>query len=452
MRGDNKPPPVRLVTHTQQPLTEQLVMRMFVDQNKDKLRYNHDTKMWLVWREHRWREDRTQKVFSNLMEFCRSIGTTASVQKIRYARAIEEGARAEPEIATEQGDWDADPWLLGTPGGMVDLQSGNLRPGLPADMISKIVARVPAERANCPRWKAFLNEALGGKADNIAFFQRFCGYSLTGLTTEESLLFIVGKPGTGKGTASKTILSLMRDYARPMPIAMFTDGAWRALEYYRAKLPRRRMILASEPEKGSTWSDAFVNELTGGDMLTGRNPAGRPFDFDPEFKLWLQGEQVPQLRSVGTGLKRRLRILVFAVEPQNPDPNLKQALKAEWPGILRWMIDGCLEWQRIGLAPPPDVQNAVDDYFTLQDSMGRWIEECCETLPQARSKPSELRNSFNGWADRNGERRLSFSDFHEAITKKFRQTTVHGTHFVNGVFLKPEQSRSREAYEPDREY
>lgn len=422
-------------------LDEQGALRAFVEAKGEGLRYNHDIKRWYIWADHRWREDRKQRVFSMVLKFCRDLAKNGPTRKIRFATSVELAARAQPEVSTENSDWNADPWLLGTPGGVVELQTGKLRPGQPGDMISKTAAVTPAKKADCPRWLKFLGEALEGKADNIAFFQRMCGYTLTGLTREESILFIAGKPGTGKGTSTKTLMSIMRDYARAVPSHMFTTSGWHAAEYYRATLMNARLILASEPEKGSTWSDAFVNELTGGDKISGRIPTGQPFEFDPTFKLWFQGEQVPDLKSVATGLKRRIKILPFEIQPAEPDQNLKQALRAEYPGILRWMIDGCLDWQKAGLRPPPDVLSAIDEYFSLQDRMVRWIEDCCDRFPQARTKPSELRTSFNAWADRNGEDRMSFANFHQAIKPLFKQTKIAGTLYVHGIIVKPPAPR-----------
>jgi putative DNA primase/helicase len=420
-------------------LTEQAVMRLFVDENKDRLRYNHDTKTWLIWRGHRWREDGRHKHFAMIKALCRSLGRGYAIQKIKFARAVEEGARSEPEFSAVSADWDADPMLLGTPGGVVDLRTGALRPGKPEDMISKIVAVTPSERAECPRWLKFLDQALNRKADNIAFLKRFSGYGLTGSTKEEMLLFVAGKPGSGKGTATKTIASIMRDYALTVPVTMFTDSAWRALEYYRARLVGRRLILASEPEKGATWSDAFVNGLTGSDRIPARNPAGKPFDFDPTHKLAFNAEQVPELKSVSTGLRRRLGLLPFdhPPPPAEVDVNLKEALKAEWPGILRWMIDGALDWQKIALAPPPDVRAAVEEYFTNQDIIGRWIEECCDTVSTYAARPSKLLVSFNAWADRNNERRMNNNSFHQAMKVRFRIKKLDGNTYVEGIGFKP---------------
>jgi putative DNA primase/helicase len=60
------------------------------------------------------------------------------------------------------------------------------------------------------------------------------------------------------------------------------------------------------------------------------------------------------------------------------DPKLFEELKPEWGGILQWMIEGCLAWQREGLSPPQAVVAATEDYLESQDSMAAWLEECCE--------------------------------------------------------------------------
>lgn len=435
-----KPPQAEVVD-------ELATARMFVEQNKNRFKYNHDRKRWLVWIRQHWREDGKQTVVRLVGELCRSLEDKAA-QKVRFVEAVERFLRSTEDFATVSADWDQDPMMLGTPGGIVDLESGEMRPGLPQDMISKTVAVAPAAAANCPRWLAFIDEALGGKTDNIRFFQRFCGYALTGSTKEEMLLFIAGKPGTGKGTATKTVISILRDYSLAVPPTMFVDVNNRALEYYRAALVGARLVLASEPEKGAVWGDAFVNELTGGDRISARNPAGLVFNFDPAFKLAFQGEQVPDLKAVSTGLKRRLGLLPFDHSPATPDPNLKEALKAEYPGILRWMIDGCLEWQTIGLGPPPDVRAAVEEYFASQDVVGRWIEDCCTTGPTLREPPKTLLGSYNAWADVNYEKGMSYKSLMPVLrNKKFDVRPIGGKNYVHGIAVRPEDPPDNR-YEP----
>jgi putative DNA primase/helicase len=442
--GRAKPSPPKRAAQTTDLLDEQTVMRQFVEEYRDQLRYNHTSRRWLVWQKHYWKVDGKDLAFSWALALCRKLPPGTVHRKIRFARAIEEGARAQPEFATEQEEWDRDPWLLGTPGGVVDLRTGELRDGAPGDYISRISSVTPAPTADCPKWIAFLNYALDDKQDNIAFFQRYCGYCHTGLTREETLLFLSGKEGTGKGTATKTITGTMGDLATSIPVAMFSNAAWNKLEYYRAQLVGFRLALASEPEKDAVLSEAFVNELTGGDRLNGRHPSGRPFDFDPIHKLLISGNSIPDLKGMATGLKRRLAIMEFNRPPAIVNKTLKDELRAEYPGILRWSIDGCLAWQQRGLDPPTDVQVAVKDYFDRQDIIGRWIEDSCSVVPTAEMTPNDLRASYNEWAAGNGENAMTSKEFHKAIehygVAGIKQGKTNGKRWVRGILVNPKQN------------
>lgn len=432
-------------------LTEQEVMRLFVEQHREELRYNHSIKRWLVWQGHYWKIDGRDCAFSWALDYCRNQTERSKTrQKVRFARAIEEGARVQEEVATDAEMWDRDPWLLGTPGGVVDLRTGMLRDGRSEDLISKITRVTPAATEDCPRWLAFLHEALDGKADNIAYLKRWLGYCLTAVTEAEAVTFVWGPNGTGKGTTVKTVTQIWGDYAKTVPVEMFSKVLGSKLEYYRAEMAGKRLIVASEPDSDAVWSQGMLNELTGSDLVSARVPGGRPFDFEMTGKIMFNGNTVPQFKGIPEGIKRRLKIVAFLNQPQNPNEKLKQQLVAEYPGILRWCINGCLEFQDQGLNPPPDVVALVDEYLARQDVMARWIEECCDLVPTYRTKPGALRSNFNDWAKRNYEAPMSGPDFHAAIAalgKKnntIRQVSSHGSDWVNGIGFKPHPTPPRD--------
>ena len=89
----------------------------------------------------------------------------------------------------------------------------------------------------------------------------------------------------------------------------------------------------------------------------------------PKFKLFIVGNHKPRLDNVDEAMRRRLLLVPFTVQipPEERDPDLPTKLKVEWPAILRWMLDGCLGWQRTGLAAPKMVTDATDEYFNDQD-------------------------------------------------------------------------------------
>jgi len=89
---------------------------------------------------------------------------------------------------------------------------------------------------------------------------------------------------------------------------------------------------------------------------------------------------MPTLRVVNKAITRRFNRIPFSVTipAEQINKNLTAELKQEAPGILAWMIEGCLEWQRIGLCSPKVVTDATDSYLESQDVLGEWLEECCE--------------------------------------------------------------------------
>ena len=94
----------------------------------------------------------------------------------------------------------------------------------------------------------------------------------------------------------------------------------------------------------------------------------------------IAGNHKPGLRSVDEAIRRRFHLVPFSVTipAAQRDPELGEKLKAEWPGILQWMLDGCADWQEYGLAPPAAVTDATAAYLEAEDAVAAWIEDCCE--------------------------------------------------------------------------
>src|SRR4051794_27703182 len=117
--------------------------------------------------------------------------------------AIENLARSDRRVAATPEIWNAEPWLLNTPGGTVDLRTGNMLPHDPLRYLTKISAVAPG--GDCPRWLQFLDEITDGDAELQSFLQRMAGYALTGSTQEHALFFAYGTGANGKGVLINTV-------------------------------------------------------------------------------------------------------------------------------------------------------------------------------------------------------------------------------------------------------
>ena len=366
-------------------LTEHGVALAFAKRHGDDLRYCHTTGCWYRWDGVRWVRDETRRAFTWARNLVASLNRGAEFRiqavtgKASFAAAVERFAQADEAIAVTREIWDRDPLLLGTPEGVVDLRTGDLRPAARDDYITRITAVAPSPTADCPTWLAFLREATGGDPALIGFLQRWFGYCLTGLTREHALLFVYGPGGNGKGVLLVTITGILGSYAVTAALDTFTAAKGDRHPTDLAMLAGARFVITTETEEGRGWAEARIKAMTGGDPVTARFMRQDFFTYVPAFKLTISGNHKPALRNVDDAARRRFNVVPFLHRPAAPDPQLTEKLCKEWPGILRWMIDGCLAWQRDGLQRPKAVLDATAEYFAEQDLLTQWVEECCET-------------------------------------------------------------------------
>ncbi len=211
----------------------------------------------------------------------------------------------------------------------------------------------------------------------MRFLQQIAGYCLTGDTREHALFFIYGPGGNGKSVFLNTLNGILADYAETAVMDAFAASAHDKHSTDIAMLRGARLVSVSETEEGRAWAETRVKQLTGGDKVTARFMRQDNFTFTPRFKLVIVGNHKPVLTNVDDAAKRRFNIIPFTRKPPRPDQQLEEKLKAEWPGILRWMIEGCLDWQANGLVRPAIVAEATAEYFDDQDTFGQWLEEHC---------------------------------------------------------------------------
>ena len=223
----------------------------------------------------------------------------------------------------------------------------------------------------------FLERVTDDKRELQDFLQRICGYGLTGVTCEHAMFFLYGTGANGKSVFVNTILGMMGDYAKTAPIETFIDSKNQAHPTDVASLQGARLVTAVETEDGRRWAESKLKALTGGDRIAARYMRQDFFQFTPAFKLVVAGNHKPGLRSVDEAIRRRFNLVPFTVTipAAERDPELMERLKAEWPGILQWAIDGCIVWQCGGLNTPAVVETATKEYFTAEDALARWLEE-----------------------------------------------------------------------------
>lgn len=431
------------------PPTEDGIALAFEARFKDQLRFDHNAGSWFEWTGSHWKREETQLAF----HWCRTIArelvavhddakAAVTMARAGSARGVEALARSARAFAVTSAVWDTEPFLLGTPDGTVDLRTGQLRPARQNQYVTRLTSVVPAETPECPLWEQFLWEATGADRESIRFLRAWCGYCLTGDTREHALAFIYGPGGNGKSVFLNTVAALLGDYASTAAMETFTTSGVDKHSTDLAMLRGARLVTASETEEGRPWAEARIKQLTGGDPVTARFMRQDFFTYKPHFKLMIVGNHMPILHSVDDALRRRFNIIGFTHKPQAPDPMLEEKLRAEQPAILRWMIDGCLDWQMNGLVRPQAVLKATEEYFAEQDVLGQFLEACCIVSPEREEVGKTLYGAWVEFAKAAGDDPGSSKRFSSSLQKRgfLRCRGAKGTHDqrgFRGLELKP---------------
>ena len=336
----------------------------FVKRHGDALKYVALWGHWLLWTGTHWKQEPTVLAFDLARKICSETArqalviegkkVAAALAKASTCAAVERIAKADRKFATTIDPWDADLMALNTPGGTVDLRTGALRQHQREDYCTKITAVAPAAvGTQCPKWLEFLNRIMTEDAELIAFIQRATGYALTGSVKEHAIFFAYGCGANGKGTLTRTVTKIMHNYTQVAGMETFT-----ATNSYHhptdvASLRGARLVTAQETEEGRRWAEAKIKNMTGGDPLRARFMRQDEFTFQPQFKLWIAGNHKPSLRSVDEAIRRRFHLIPFTVTIPREERigDFEDRFISEWPAILRWLIDGCLQWQERGLRP-----------------------------------------------------------------------------------------------------
>jgi putative DNA primase/helicase len=277
----------------------------------------------------------------------------------------------------------------------------------------------PQGDRDCPTWKATLHKIFAGNALLVGFVQRLLGYSLVGEVIEHILTIFYGSGSNGKSLLVETVQAVLGEYADHAAADLLLTKHGNEHPTGLADLFGKRLVFAVESDQGRRLSEAVAKELSGGDTIHARRMREDFWSFRPSHTLIMATNHRPRVQGTDHALWRRLRLVPFNVRfwakargesgpPElEADTGLKKKLEAEYSGILRWLVDGCLAWQREGLREPPEVLAATAEYRAAEDTLAEFLADCCELAEEFETKASDLRKAYEDWCKANGERPVS---------------------------------------------
>ncbi len=350
---------------------------------------------------------------------------------------------------------DQDPYLLGVENGVVDLRNGQLRPGRPEDYIT-IVAPTTYQglETPCPKWRQFLLEVLVDQSV-IDYLQRLFGYALIGddLGIRVFPIFYGEHSQNGKGTIKDTLFKILGPVAAPMQSEMliatkFSRSASSPTPEIMA-LKGKRVVFASETEKGQRFATAAVKRYSGGDKLQGRGLQDRDFtEFEPTHTMFLLTNYTPTAPADDDGFFNRARIIPFPwsfvenpTQPWEKKANIWLAgeLEQEASGILAWLIEGAVLFLKEGgLKTPPGVAKPTEEYRRGQDPVLDFVEACCFKGDDLVEGATNLYLAYKYWWTENiNKTPPSGRAFGDAISRHYKKDKK-GTVSYFGLEVKPD--------------
>jgi len=428
-------------------MSEDALADKLVNQHGQVLRWTHGMG-WMIDNSQVWQRDADMVHFDRARGVCRLASSDVDDEKLQRkvttaatVAAVVKLAQTDPRIVVPVSSWDADPLALNTPGGIVDLRTGAMRPRGADDYVTQVTTVAPDIKGVAPVFERFMLEIFTGDTELVSFMQRALGYCLTGDRREQVLLFAHGDGANGKSTFIDLVRKLAGTYATNLPADELMASRNEKHKTGIASLRGRRMAVSSELEEGQFWNESLLKSLTGDETMSARFMRQDFFEFTMTHKHLIVGNFKPRLRGGDPAMARRLLLIPFAAkfEGDRRDKLLGAKLLAEAPAILGWIIRGAVKWHSNGLLPPERVRAASAEYLAEHDDLALWAEECCHRSGEGRA--SDLYASFSLWKQSRGEHASSMTSWGSRVAglPGLSKRKSHGTTAYTGLSLRSDE-------------
>jgi P4 family phage/plasmid primase-like protien len=458
-RREQGPAPSAPTTHVK--LTDSGNAERWVQMYGENFRFERASGKWMKWGDGVWKRDADLEAAFTTKEVARSFALNADnasdadmAEALRKHSSKSEAkarrdamlalAQQETGVAVDPAHLDTDPWILNVRNGTVDLKTGKLRKADRSDLCTKQSPVDYDENAQCPVFDAFLESSLPD-VEVRSWLMRYLGYAITGVVHEHIFPVLWGLVGrNGKGTLIETVFGVLGDLAMPVPTELIIEGKHEVHPNMKAQLLGVRLAVAAEIKSRDRLAESTVKHLTGGDSIRARFLGQEFFTFSPSHKLVLQTNFKPRVSGGDPALWARMRVVPFTVSfAGREDVHLRTKLQAERSGILRRLVEGCLEWQRIGLGTAKAIEEATADYKADSDTLAAFCDEKLVFVKTARVSAGRLYKEFRLWSDERGEHpatQTAFGTEFRQACPTLRRIKIDGIAHYEGVGLKADET------------
>ena len=270
--------------------------------------------------------------------------------------------------------------------------------------MTKVTAVSPDFKMKTPVWDKFVREILP-EIDVREYLLTAIGYALTGHNREHHLFFAYGAGANGKSVLFETVRRVMGEYARTTDHSTFMETPHERHMAHLAVLHDSRLLIASEVKRSAKIDDVKLKQMTGGEAMSANFMRKDPFTFVPQWTIFMTGNHKPRIPSVDYAIRRRIRLIPFTVQipDTDRDPELKDKLVAEYPGILAKLILYSGEYLSTGLIQNVQAVNeAGEAWLDEEDWSGRMMSDLFEDADHGNLTLKEAQDACDAWMQSEG--------------------------------------------------
>ena len=363
----------------------------------------------------------------------------------------------KPDLRILPDDFNANPYHLNTPGGTVDLRTGEIHSHNPKDLITKQTSIAPSSTGS-RIWMGALNEFFCGDWELIQYAQMIAGFAAIGLNCIEKMIIAHGTGANGKSTFFNSLQQVLGTYADTVSSDIFAESCTRNVMPEFAKARGKRLLLAPELDKNSTLNSSILKRFCSADRVRGEGKFKDPEAYKPSHTVVLMTNFLPRIDFFDFGTVRRIVLLPFnaTFTAHRDRTNYSEYLVQNAGGaILSWIIEGARKvllddfsaFKGDAANPfavaPKAVQALIENYDyssdyssnEIGDGISAFINDCCEVGDGYEAGSMQLYSEYRRHCSQHRAPRMTQGMFNNALNERFEHKMRHGRHYYQGLRL-----------------
>ena len=316
---------------------------------------------------------------------------------------------------------NANPYIINLKNGLYNVLEGKKSEHDPAYYTTVQLNVSFDPKADCPRFKAFLEDVMEGDMDQVKLIQEILGYFLIPVNSAQKCFVIVGEASAGKSVLLKVLNEVLLGREN------VSNVSWQALNerFKTAELfGKLANIFADLPTKNIDDNGIF-KALVGEDYLTVEKKNKNPFSFLCTARMLFSCNSIPiNYGDRSEGFYRRLIIIRFnkTVPPEKRDPGLLDKFRAEGDGILMFALQGLerLIAQNFHFSETEKNLIELEQYREDSDSVLSFVSEWCVLEESAEIGSTDLYNAYKQYCEECGVKPFSQRKMVQQIIQKYQ--------------------------------